>query len=340
MSKQLFLDALTRNNRTGQAVFGTATSIACQDLMDVTGARFPESHLDARKMADLAMAGHTELGLDVVMPLFSVCHDAAAIGSKVNWGSDSMMPESGKPIFKTADDVRIPDDLLKRPGCAVPLEAIRLLKQRLGDNAAVCGKVFGGWTLGYHCFGVENFLIGTLDDPLQTRRILQRLMPVAVRFARAQLEAGADCIMLGDHATRDLCSPNAYAEFVAPMHRELAQRIDGPVILHICGDTSDRIEMIAETGLDCFHWDTKTGSPQTARQLAGGRLSLMGGISNFELLKSTPESIRGDAIEAVRGGIDIVGPECAIPLTTPLENLKAVASIGRNPIDVGPDSGQ
>jgi MtaA/CmuA family methyltransferase len=333
MSRQLFLDAVSRNNQSPRAVFGTATSIACQDLMDVTGAHFPESHLEPRKMADLAIAGHTELGLDVVMPLFSVCHDAAAIGSKVNWGSDSMMPESGKPIFKTAADIRIPDDLLTRPGCTVPLEAIGILKQRLGDSAAVCGKVFGGWTLAYHCFGVENFLIGTLDDPDETRRILERLMPVAVRFAQAQLDAGADCIMLGDHATRDLCSPRAYQEFVAPMHRELAQRIKGPVVLHICGDTSDRIEMISQTGLDCFHWDTKTGSPQTARRLAGDRISLMGGISNFELLKSTPESIRADAIEAVRGGIDIVGPECAIPLTTPLENLKAVASIGRDPLD-------
>jgi len=92
----------------------------------------------------------------------------------------------------------------------------------------------------------------------------------------------------------------------------------------MCGDTSDRIGMIAQTGLDCFHWDTKTGSSRYARELAGERLSLMGGISNFKLLRGTPEEICAGAIEGAECDIDIVGPECAIPLATPLENLKAV----------------
>jgi [methyl-Co(III) methanol-specific corrinoid protein]:coenzyme M methyltransferase len=92
--------------------------------MDRVGAFFPEAHLDAEKMAALAMAGHTELGFDVVMPLFSVCHEAAAMGCNVQWGGPDAMPESGKPIFKDFDDIRIPADLLDRPGCRVPLKAI------------------------------------------------------------------------------------------------------------------------------------------------------------------------------------------------------------------------
>jgi len=52
----------------------------------------------------------------------------------------------------------------------------------------------------------------------------------------------------------------------------------------------------------------------------------MGGISNYKLLRETPEVIRADAEAAVRAGMDVVGPECAIPLTTPLANLKAVAT--------------
>ena len=75
MSKQRFLDAITRRNTIRQApVFGTGTSIACLDLMEATGA-FPDAHLDPEKMADLAISGHTVLGFDVVMPLFSVCHE-------------------------------------------------------------------------------------------------------------------------------------------------------------------------------------------------------------------------------------------------------------------------
>lgn len=334
MSKRLFLDAIRRCNDTAQAVFGTGTSIVCQELMDRVGVHFPDAHLDAGKMARLALAGHTELGMDVVMPLFSVCHEAAAMGCNVNWGHDNAMPEAGPPIFRSADDIRIPDDLLDRPGCRVPLAAIEWLARRVGDDAAVCGKVFGPWTQGYHYFGVENFLIGTIDDPAGTARIMRALLPVTLAFARAQIDAGANCLLLADHATRDLCSPAAYRDFLMAVHAEIARALDVPVILHICGDTSDRIGMIAETGLACLHWDTKTGPPDRVRELAGEELALMGGVSNHKLLTGAPEEIAADTMAARRAGIDVVGPECAIPLATPLANLKAIAATGP-----GPDEG-
>lgn len=324
MSRQRFLEAIACGAGAAAVSFGTGTSIACQDLMAASGASFPEAHLNPEKMADLAITGRTVLGFDVVMPLFSVCHEAAAMGCNVKWGSPMLMPESGRPIFKTEADIRIPPDLLSRPGCAVPLAAIALLKRRLGDAAAVCGKVMGSWTQGYHYFGVENFLMGTLDDPEATRRILDRLLPVTLQFAQAQIDAGADCILLADHATRDLCSPRAYGEFLLPLHRRLAAQIKVPVILHICGATIDRIAMIAQTGLAGFHWDTKSGRPDQMRALAGPRLALMGGISNTTLLRGTPAEVQAQARAAMAAGINVVGPECAIPLTTPLANLQAV----------------
>jgi [methyl-Co(III) methanol-specific corrinoid protein]:coenzyme M methyltransferase len=326
MSKQTFLDAAARKNPPGQFALGTGTSIVCQDLMRETGVSFPQAHLDAEAMAALAIAGHTVLGLDVVMPLFSVCHEAAALGCNVQWGGPDAMPESGQPIWSRPADVRIPPGFLDHPACRTPLRAISLLKKRLGDSAAVCGKAFGGWTLGYHLFGVENFLMGTLDDPAGTREIIERLTPATLAFARAQIEAGADCILLADHATRDLCSPAAYRDFLQGLHTRLAKEIPAPVILHICGNTSDRIGMIAQTGLAGFHWDTKTGSPAEVRRLAGERMSLMGGVSNLMLLNGKPEEVTTAARAAARAGIDIVGPECAVPLRTPLANLKAIAA--------------
>ena len=111
MSRQLFLDAICRNNHSGRPALGTGTSIGCQDLMRHVGVSFPKAHLDAQAMAALALAGHTVLGLDVVMPLFSVCHEAAAMGCRVNWGGPSAMPESGPPIYKDESDIRVPADL-------------------------------------------------------------------------------------------------------------------------------------------------------------------------------------------------------------------------------------
>ena len=66
------------------------------------------------------------------MPLFSVCHEAAAMGCNVNWGGPLAMPDSGPPIFKEESDIRIPADLLKRPGCATPLAAISDFEEAIG----------------------------------------------------------------------------------------------------------------------------------------------------------------------------------------------------------------
>ena len=325
MSKQRFLDAIQRKNNGSFAV-GTGTSIACVELMGEVEAFFPQAHTEAETMARLAMAGHTVLGMDVVMPLFSVCHEVGALGCKVHWGQIDSMPESGPPLWQTAEDIRIPTNFLTHPSCQTPLKAISLLRQRLKGAAAVCGKVFGPWTLAYHLFGLENFLIETMDDPAHTQRIIDHLVPITLAFAQAQLDAGADCLLLADHATRDLCGPQTYEQFLLPLHTRLAQAIDAPLILHICGNTSDRIGMIAQTGLDCFHWDTKTGPPAEVRKLAGTKLALMGGINNLLLLNGKPEEILAAARQAAAAGIDTVGPECAIPLRTPLANLKAIAA--------------
>jgi [methyl-Co(III) methanol-specific corrinoid protein]:coenzyme M methyltransferase len=294
--------------------------------MTLAGAAFPEAHLDGQVMAKLAIAGHTILGYDVVMPLFGVWHESAALGCPVEWGDRLHMPDCRRSIWKTDADIKFTEDFLKHPAAETPLVAISILKKQLGSDCAVCGKVFGPWTIGYHVFGVEEFLINTLLEPDMIRRAIDKLKQVTIWYAQAQIEAGADCIVIADHATRDLCSPEMYRDFLLPVHHEFAERITCPLILHICGDTKDRIRYIRESQIDCFHWDTKSGEPWEIRRLAGDKLSLMGGISNIETLyNGTPEDVCRQAEAAVRAGINIVGPECAVPLDVKVENLKAIS---------------
>ena len=179
MSGQKLLDAMQRKSVEGN-VFGTGTSIVCQELMKMLDTYFPEGHLEAEKMFKLALAGHTVLGMDVVMPLFSVCHEAGAMGCDVRWGGVDIMPESGPPIFKDVNDIRIPDNLLTHSSARVPLDVLTMLKKELGNDAAVCGKVFGSWTQGYHYFGIENLLMMSISEPDKTRQILDKLMPVTI----------------------------------------------------------------------------------------------------------------------------------------------------------------
>jgi [methyl-Co(III) methanol-specific corrinoid protein]:coenzyme M methyltransferase len=57
--------------------------------------------------------------------------------------------------------------------------------------------------------------------------------------------------------------------------------------------------------------------------LAGDRLALMGGTSNLSVvLHGTPEVITRDVEEKLANHMDILGPECAVPLNAPYKNIR------------------
>lgn len=321
--------AAVQRQPTDLPAVGNAVSVATIELMEATGCFFPEAHLDPELMAGLAAAGYEILGFDTIAPIFSVQHEADALGCEVNWGRRDMMPDCTVHPCRTADDIHLPVDVLRHPSMVVPCEALRILRQRYPDVALV-GKVFGPWTLAYHLFGVERFLIMTLDDPAQVHRILEMLSVLPVFYAREQLAAGADVITLADHATGDLVSPQMYRDFLWPVHKRLAAEISAPVILHICGDTADRIAYISRAGLACFHFESKVSAGK-ARWLAGDRIALMGNINNPQtLLRGSPDDVAVEVEACLRAGIEIIAPECAVPLTTPTENLQALAQAARS----------
>lgn len=303
------------------------TSIACHDLMDRAGVSFPEAHLEPRAMADLAMAGHEILGFDTVMPEYSVQQEAAALGSHVEWGDRNMMPDAKSAPYEDFSPIEVPENLLEKPSIRVVLEALSILRRHLGGRVAIVGKVMGPWTLCYHLAGVENFLrrVGKGDRDT-VNRMLRQLMPVTVQVANAQFQAGADVVVLADHATGDLVGPHHYREYLFPIHREITAQINGPLILHVCGNCRDRLEMFANAGFDAYHFEWQMDAKMVVNQVKD-RMSLVGNVNNPEtLLRGTPDDVYRQARYAVESGVHMIGPECAVPLPTPMENLKAIVS--------------
>ena len=56
-SHNLVMSALYNGRKGSRPPAGNPTSIVCHGLMDAAGVSFPEAHLDANPMADLALAG-------------------------------------------------------------------------------------------------------------------------------------------------------------------------------------------------------------------------------------------------------------------------------------------
>ena len=303
------------------------TAIVCHDLMAAVGISYPEAHLDAQKMAELALAGHEIIGFDTVMPEFSVDQEAAALGCEVDWGNRDTMPDCKN--FPNADfsDVAVPEDFLEKPSMRVVLDALSILRRHVGGQAAIIGKAMGPWTLGYHMAGTQNFLLQVgMGEKAKIERMLRQLMPATIASIKAQFRAGADMVVFADHATGNLVSAKHYEEYLLPIHKEMTAAIDGPLILHVCGNCADRLELFADAGFDCYHFEWQTGA-EYAVKTVGDRISVAGCINNAQVLyQGTPEDVYKQARGVIKAGVRMIGPECCIPLSTPMENLKAIVA--------------
>jgi len=329
-SCNLVMSAIFGGRQGPRPPVGNPTSIACHELMDKAGVAFPEAHLNARAMADLALAGSEFLGFDTVMPEYSVIQEAAALGAMVDWGDRDKMPDVKE--FPNADfsDIEIPVDFLEKPSCRVVLDAISILRREVGGQVAIIGKVMGPWTMSYHMAGTQNFLLALgMGENAKIAKMLQQLMPATIAFINAQFRVGADIVVLADHATGNLVGPYHYEEHLLPVHQEITARTGGPLILHVCGNCSDRLELFAKSGVDGYHFEWQVDS-QDAVERVGRDISLVGNINNPQaLLQGTPEDVFKQARYAIEAGVHIIAPECAIPLTTPLANLQAIVAAAR-----------
>jgi len=160
LNKQLSAGGSTKPPRPGIGNFVSSTTISQMDKMN---SFFPDAHYDAKKMYELSRADYEILGYDMIMPVFSVVVESYAMGCSVDWGKPSMMPQIKSAIWKNYSGIDYKNEdikniLLKNNAVKAVLECLYMLKKKY-PNIAVCGKVFGPWTLSYHFFGVQEFLI-------------------------------------------------------------------------------------------------------------------------------------------------------------------------------------
>ena len=295
-------------------------------MMDLVDAPFPEACRSAELNAKLAATEISQFDFDSIAPYFSIIQESSAIGCEMQWEQKDNWPtvRMSNPIWKTASDVKVPANFLDHPDVKVITDSIRILKKEFGDEVPIIGKTMGPWTLAYHVFGVETFLLGSVDNPDETAEALEKLCEFTYLFGEAQIDAGADVLTVPDHATGDLVSGQYYQKFLQDIHTEMAERFSVPLILHICGKTIDRMPFIAETGMHAFHFDSKN-SPQEAMDAVSDKIALVGNINNPETLYSKDtEDVKKEVFECLNAGVQLIAPECAIPLKTKAENLIAI----------------
>ena len=149
---------------------------------------------------------------------------------------------------------------------------------------------------------------------------------------RALKKAGAHFTSMVDSlAGPDVASPEMFDQFARPYEERLVKDLaaDGIfTVIHICGDTTRILDSLARYDSCGFELDYKTDAV-IAKATAGARHVLFGNIDPSGVIaRGTPEEVREKTRELISlwkpGAHFVLNAGCAIPPTTPPENIRAL----------------
>jgi [methyl-Co(III) methanol-specific corrinoid protein]:coenzyme M methyltransferase len=274
-------------------------------------------------MVNFALAAYETLDFEGVRLPTDGSFEAQALGCPIDPGAKDRNPTVAQHPF-AMDTFEFPDDFLTRERIPILLEAVKAVKSKVGDDIPISSHFEGPMTLACHLVGSQNFLLSFYDEKENSKNFLNTIVDrVCVKMANALSNAGVDVLQMPDPlASSDIVSPDMFAEFIRPCYVRLVEKIDCPVVLHICGNTTPILPLLKGIGAAGFSFDA-TVNVLDAKKTLGTEMSLIGNISTTDtLLKGSKAAVQRACLEAIRDGIDVLAPSCGFAPYTPLENIR------------------
>jgi MtaA/CmuA family methyltransferase len=306
----------------------------CADHIGVKYGAYVKDH---RVLAEAQIRTAVDYDFDIVSILSDPAREAADCGARVEFYED-------QPAAIVESDALLADKTklatLKMPDplgggrMHEAVKAIALMKEQIGDEKAVMGWVEGPCAEGADLRGINTLMMDTYDDPQFVRDLFDFTVETALAYAKAQVDAGADMIGIGD-AAASLIGPKFYEEFVWDCEKRLVDGLHAlgvPARLHICGNTKTIVDGMGRLGCEIVDLDYFT-PVDLAREAMGPDQILLGNIDPVRSLRNgTPESVTADIAQCHQqaGPRYIVGAGCEVPRDTAQENVMALTEYARS----------
>ena len=304
-------------------------------------ASYADYFRDGEAMAEGQIESWRRFGHDVLIVENGTAALAAACGVEVTF-MDESAPVAVEPVIRSLDEVGELDlpDPYRDPLLSELLKATRIVVEQIGDKAFIMGRADQGpFSLACELRGMDNFMMDLAleEQPEKIHRLLDFCRRVTTSYALAQMDQGAHCTSIGESPSGpDLISPALYRKYAYPHVKRLMDDLKAkniPVAYHICGNATPIVADMVETGAAIVEIDQKADM-RTCKAAAAGKTTLLGPVDPSGVLANgTPELVREKCREAIEilgpGGGFILGPGCAMPGTTPDENIDVLVECAR-----------
>ena len=294
------------------------------------GRPYREYVMDHRVLVEAQEAVCETFGVDCLQTISDPCRETHDLGGQCIYPDDEApSPDGTHPLLAETADLlkRSPPDPLSGGRMTDRIEAIKLFRQRQGESISVQGWVEGPVALAVDLRSMMQFMLDSVDDPAFITDLFEFCVATEIAYAKAQVEAGADTIGIGDAAS-SLISPAIYDALVFDAQRRLVQGIKAlgcTVRWHVCGNITHLIDRFGRLGADLIDVDylcdiahARAMAPDTA---------LLGNLEPTRYLQQgTPEEVTAKVAECHRiiGPGCVIGAGCEVPPDAPHENLMAM----------------
>ena len=285
---------------------------------------------DYRVLCEANFAVQEAFQLDIVQAISDPYREAADAGLEVEFPEDDL-PINKLPLLidpNALHNLRFPAPAEGRR-MSDRLEAIRYFHERAGGEIPVMGWVEGALAEAADLRGITQIMMDLVQRPEWVIELLERCVETEIAFARAQVEAGADIIGLGD-AIASQISPSMYRRFALPYEQRIfaAVREAGAIPrLHICGNTTHLLADMAHSGAEVFDIDWMVDLQRASELLPGILCGNADPVAIF--LNGRPEQVQNAICANYQAAFPkwISGAGCEIPRMTPHQNVLAQAQI-------------
>lgn len=280
----------------------------------------------------------SKFGYDCVWDMFACHSESEAMGSvlKITKGIPPSVVVPAVRDYKTdLPRLKLFDPYQNRRLSNI-LEGMRRLKKRFDKEIPVIGYIQAPFRHVSMLRGAEDVMRDLYKNPEPLKELCEIAFNSLVVYAVAILSTGVDILFISDPTSSgDAISKKHWEQWGKPLTTRLVnlvKRAGVKTILHICGNNSDRLESMAETGVDCLSLDEPVDFGK-ARQILGPKYILMGNVSTSLLAMGSPEDVAKATREVIKkagtNGSLLVSGACILPGICPPENVQAMVDATR-----------
>ena len=325
------------NTLKGEKVdFVCRTPILMQFAAEFIGLDYAALASDYKVLVEANIRCAEYFGIDQLSCISDPYRETQGFGSEITYMHKSP-PRSTHPLEEDRDFSRLlTPDPLKSERMLDRVNAARLYREKYGYEYSVLGWTEGPAACAATLRSTTNFLMDMILDEQYACDLMDLCLETGISFAKAQIEAGADTIGIGD-AIASQVSPEFYENLILPREKKLVNAIKEAgayVKLHICGNITHLLNGISTMDIDILDVDHMVDFAHVRSLFP--KTTLSGNIDPVSgVLNGTPDSIRKKvrADYKLVGNTYLVNAGCEIPSGTPNENLKALCEpVGYNEV--------